>query len=65
MNTKKFNGVRRQKEVKKFYANKPEAYDLARRFRELYPELTNTQALASAYIMSGRSILEAKLKIEK
>jgi hypothetical protein len=65
MKSKSFKQKDRQAKRRKFFSQKSDAYELARRFRAEYPELTETQALTSAYLISGRSILEAKLKIEK
>ena len=65
MKTNKFNKVNKKKKERLFYARKAEAYALARQFITECPELTDTQALTSAYLFSGRSILEATLKLQK
>ena len=65
MKQKTFNKVAKIKRENKFYTHKSEVYDLARGFRVNDPELTYQQSLLSAYIMSGKSILEAKIKIER
>jgi hypothetical protein len=65
MRLKTFNKVRRQKDLRKFYNEKGECYQMARDLRQKYPELTHAQALASAYVMSGKGILGvSKLKIQ-
>ena len=44
--------------------NASEARVLARKFKAEYPELTQTQALLSAYVLSGRGFLSVnKIKI--
>lgn len=66
MNHNKFKKVHEQKINRKFHEHKTEAYDLKRKFIKAYPELTDQQALLSAYIMSGRGNLEvSNIKIGK
>ena len=63
MKQKTFNKVAKIKRENKFYTHKSEVYDMARGFRVDDPELTYQQSILTAYVMSGRGILEAKIKI--